>query len=76
MEIKKMLTRASNLFGIAKDAGAFYQRITKRLSLKTSEVDFASFAPYENPKAHKSHLLEVDLRRAQVIADVQRQSLR
>jgi hypothetical protein len=73
---KKMLAHANTLFGMVKDAGAFYQRITKKLSLKTSEVDFANFTPYENSKTRKTLYAEVEFRLAQVLAEVQRHSLR
>jgi hypothetical protein len=71
-----MLARPNNLSGIAKNAGAFYQKLTKILSLKASEVEIADYTFYEKPEVHKSHLLQVELRRAQVISEFQRQSLR
>lgn len=76
MEVRKMLARANNLFGMIKNVGTFYQKATKILSLQASEEAFANYTFRERPEVHKSHMLQVELRRAQVIAEFQRQSPR
>jgi hypothetical protein len=76
MEVKQIRAHANNLFGMIKNAGTFYHKITKKLSLKAPEIEFANFTPYKRPEGYKSHMLEVELKRAQASAEVQRQSLR
>jgi hypothetical protein len=76
MEISQMREHASNLFGIIKNAGIFYNKITKKLSLKASGVEFANSTFYERPELQKSYMLQVEFRRDQAIAEVQRQSPR
>jgi hypothetical protein len=76
MEVRKMLARANNLFGMIKDIGTFYQKTTKILSLQASEEAFANCAFHERPEVHESHMLQVELRRALAIAEFQRQSPR
>jgi hypothetical protein len=76
MMISQMRERANNLFGIIKNAGTVYQKITKKLSLKASRVEFANSTFYERLEVHKSHMLQVEVRRVQAIAEVQRPSPR
>jgi len=76
MEVKQIRAHANNLFGMIKNAGTFYHKITKKLSLKAPKIEFANLTPYKRPEGSKSHMLEVELRRAQALAEVQRQSLR
>jgi hypothetical protein len=76
MMISQMRERANNLFGIIKNAGTVYQKITKKFSFKASRVEFTNSTFYERREVHKSHMLQVELRRVQTIAEVQRPSPR
>ena len=76
MEVKQIRAHANNLFGMIKNAGTFYHKITKKLSLKPPNIELANFTHYKKPEGYKSHMLEVELRRAQALAEVQRQNLR
>ena len=68
--------RGNGLFGMIKNVGVRCQRIAKKFSVKTSEVAAISLTPYEISEAQKAHMLEVELRRSQALAEAQRQSLR
>lgn len=74
-KFKERLT-GNSLFGIIKNAKGFYQRITKKFSLKASEVGIANFTHYDRPEVHKFHILEVEVRRAKALAEARRYSLR
>jgi hypothetical protein len=77
METKlKERMKGNGLFGMIKNAGGLYQRITKKFSVKDSEVATTSFTPYEISEVHKANMLEVEFRRSQALAEAQRQSLR
>jgi hypothetical protein len=77
METKlKERLKGNSPFGMIKNVEALYQRVTKKLSLKASEVGMTNSTPYEMPEVHKSHMLEVELRRSQALAQAQRQNLR
>jgi hypothetical protein len=76
MEVKKIRAHANNLFGMIKNARTFHQKTTKKLSLKAPKIEFANLTLYERPEVHKSHMVEVELIRAQALAEAQRLSLR
>ena len=76
MEEFKERLMGKSLFGMIKNAKGFCQGITKKFSLKASEVDIANFANYDRPEVHKFHILEVEVRRAQALAVAQSYSLR
>ena len=78
METKlKERMKGNGLFGRIKNAEALYQRVTKKISIKTSKVAIASSTPYEASEAHKVHMLEVELKRSQALhACMHRQNLR
>lgn len=76
METKvKEKLKGNGLFGMIKNVEVLYQRITKKFSVKASEVAATSFTPYEISEAQKAHMLEVELRRSQALAEAQRQNL-
>jgi hypothetical protein len=68
--------RGNGLFGMIKNVEVLYQRITKKFSVKASEVARTSFTPYEISEAQKAHVVGVELRRSQALAEAQRQNLR
>jgi len=77
MEIKlKERLKGNGLFGMIKNVEVLYKRVTKKISMKTSEVAIASSTPYETSEAHKAHMLEVELRRSQALEEARRQNLR
>ena len=77
MEAKlKERSKGNGLFGRIKNIEAFYQKVTKKISMKAPEVANLSYAPYETSEGHKAHIAEVELRRSQALAEAQRQNLR
>jgi hypothetical protein len=76
MDINQMREHAINLFRIIKNAGTVYQKITEKFLLKASKIEFANSTFYERPEVQKSHMLQVELRRVQAIAEVQHHSPR
>jgi hypothetical protein len=77
METKlKEKLKVNSLFGRIKNVEVLYQRVTKKISMKASEVAIASSTPYETSEAHKAHMLEVELKRSQALAEARRQNLR
>ena len=77
METKlKERMKGNGLFGMIKNVEVLYQRISKKFSVKASEVASTSFTPYEISEAQKANMLEIELRRSQAFAEAQRQSLR
>jgi hypothetical protein len=77
METKlKERMKGNGLFGTIKNFEVLYQRVTKKFSVKSSEVAMTSFTPYEISEAQKANMLEVELRRSQALAEAQRQGLR
>ena len=76
METKlKERMKGNGLFGMIKNVEVLYQRITKKFSVKTSEVAATSFTPYEISEVQTANMLEVELRRSQALAEAQRQGL-
>ena len=77
METKlKERMKGNGLFGTIKNFEVLYQRVTKKFSVKTSEVATAGFTTYKTSEIHKFNMLEIELRRAQALAEAQRQGLR
>jgi hypothetical protein len=77
METKfKERLRGNGLFGMIKNVEVLYKRVTKKISMKASEVTIASSTPYETSEAHKTHMLEVEFRRSQALEEARRQNLR
>jgi hypothetical protein len=77
METKlKERMKGNGLFGTIKNFEVLYQRITKKISIKPSEVAIASSTPYETSEAHNAHMLEVEFRRSQALEEARRQNLR
>ncbi|MFX1554961.1 MAG: hypothetical protein ACFFBV_13620 [Promethearchaeota archaeon] len=68
--------KGNGLFGMIKNAGALYQRVTKKISVKASGVTTTSYTPYEISEVHKAHMLEVELKRSQALEEARRQNLR
>ena len=68
--------KGNGLFGMIKNVEALYQRVTKKISVKASGVATASSTPYETSEAYKAHMLEVELKRSQALAEARRQNLR
>ena len=67
--------RGNGLFGTIKNVEVLCQRIAKKFSVKASEVAATSLTPYGISEAQKTHMLEVELKRSQALAEAQRQSL-
>ena len=77
MEIKlKERLKGNGLFGMIKNIEVLYQRVTKKISMKTSEVAIASSTSYETSEAYKAHMMEVEFKRSQALAEARRQNLR
>jgi uracil phosphoribosyltransferase len=77
METKlKERMRGNGLFGMNKNFEVLYQRATKKISVKTSEVATPSFTPYEISELQKAHIVGVELRRSQALAEAQRHNIR
>ena len=75
METKlKERLKGNGLFGMIENIETIYQRITKKISVKTSGAPTAT--PYEVSEVHKAHMLEVELKRSQALAEAHRQNLR
>ena len=66
----------TSLYGIMKNIETFYQRIAGKFSAKVSGVATTDSAPYEASKAFKANMVNVEFRRAQTLAETQRQNLR
>ena len=66
----------NSLYGIIKNIGTIYQRITKKFSAKASGVATTNFTPYEASEAFKTNMVSVEFRRAQALAEAKRQNLR
>ena len=75
MKLKEKL-KGNGLFGMIKNVEVLYQRVTKKISIRTSEIAIASPTPYETSEAHKAHMLEVEFRRSQALTEARRQNLR
>jgi len=75
MKLKDKL-KGSGLYGTMKNVGAIYQRVTDKLSVKTSGVAVASSTPYEVSEAHKVHMLELERKRSQISTEAYRQNPR
>lgn len=76
METKvKERLKGNGLFGVIKNVEVLYQRATKKISTKASEVAIASSTPYETSEAHKTHMLKVGFRRSQSLEEARRQNL-
>jgi uncharacterized protein HemY len=67
--------KGNGLTGMIKNVEGIYQRVTKKISMRASEAATASPVPYETSEAHKAHMLEVEFRRSQALADARRQNL-
>jgi len=77
MEVKlKEKLQGKGLYGMVKNVEAFYQRITKKISVKASVVTAASPTPYEISEAQKAHQLEVERKRSQALEEAQRRTFR
>ncbi|MCZ2856801.1 MAG: hypothetical protein O2U62_06880 [Candidatus Bathyarchaeota archaeon] len=77
METKlKDRLKENGIFGMIKNVEALYQRVTKKIAVKASEVGMANSTSYEMPEVHKAHMLEVELKRSQALAEARRQNLR
>jgi hypothetical protein len=77
METKmKERLKGNGQFGMLRKVEALYQRVTKKLSVKASEVATTSSTPYEISKVYKTHTMAVELRRSQALTAAQRQNLR
>ncbi|MDH5690692.1 MAG: hypothetical protein OEY81_04630 [Candidatus Bathyarchaeota archaeon] len=66
----------NGIFGMIKNVEVLYQRITKKFSVKASEVAPTNFTPYEISEVYKAHIVGVEFSRSQALAEAQRQSLR
>jgi hypothetical protein len=67
--------RGNGLFGMIKNVEVLCQGIAKKFSVKASKVAATSLTPYEISETQKTHMLEVELRRSQALAEAQRHSL-
>lgn len=75
MEVKlKDRLQRNGLFGMIKNVETFYQRITKKISVKASGVTAASPTLYEISEAYKTHQIEVERKRSQALQEVQRRT--
>lgn len=68
--------KGNGISGMIKNIEVLYKRVTKKISIKTSEVAIASSTPYETSEAHKAHMLEVEFRQSQSLEEARRQNLR
>ncbi len=68
--------KVNSLFGMIKNVEVLYQRVTKKISMKASEVAIGSSTLYETSEAHKAHMLEVEFKRSQALTEARRQILR
>jgi len=74
-KLKERLT-GNGITGMIKNVEVLYQRITKKFSVKASDVAAASFTPYETTKASKANIVEVERNWSQTLAEARRQNLR
>ena len=64
--------KGNGLYGMIKNIEGIYQRITKKFSVKASGVAVTSSTLYEISEVHKAHMLEVELKRSQALAEAHR----
>lgn len=75
METKlKERLMGNGLFGMIKNVEVLYQRVTKKILVKASGVATTSSTPYEISEAHKAHMLEVEYKRSQALAEAHRRT--
>ena len=74
MEVKLKDRLKGTGLGMMKSVEAFYQRITKKLTIEALEVPAASSIPYEVSEAYRAHL-EMEQEQSQALVEAHRQAL-